>query len=154
MNKNECKILIYHFLKWNIFPYFGYYFNECKKYLLFNASYLSLIFKILVMVQNELRLIDLTVEQLRSLLKENVTITSPSLKDADEIGGIDLAKRVTKLSFKTIYQLTSKRKIPFFKKGKFLYFSKTELENWIRSGKKQTITDIQEAASQYLLKKR
>lgn len=108
------------------------------------------------MVQNELRLIDLTVEQLRALLKENLSFATPDaqIKDEDEIGGIDLASAVTKLSFKTIYQLTSKRKIPFFKKGKILYFSKKELENWIRSGKKQTVSEIEQAATSYLLRKR
>ncbi|HAO09480.1 MAG TPA: hypothetical protein DCQ50_21410 [Chryseobacterium sp.] len=107
------------------------------------------------MVQNELRLIDLTVEQLRALLKENISIPAPATAQLeDEIGGIELAKSVTKLSFKTIYQLTSKRMIPFFKKGKFLYFSRKELETWIRSGKKQTVSEIEQAASAYLLKKR
>lgn len=107
------------------------------------------------MVQNELRLIDLTVEQLRALLKENISFAAPvTAKPENDIGGIELAKSVTKLSFKTIYQLTSRRMIPFFKKGKFLYFSRTELEGWIKSGKKQTIAEIESAATNYLLKKR
>ena len=107
------------------------------------------------MVQNELRLIDLTVEQLRSLLKESLPAAVPAIvKEEDDIGGIALAKDVTKLSFKTIYQLTSKRMIPFFKKGKLLYFSRKELEDWIRTGKRKTVTEIENEAHNYLITKK
>ncbi|HAO06107.1 MAG TPA: hypothetical protein DCQ50_03755 [Chryseobacterium sp.] len=108
------------------------------------------------MVQNELRLIDLTVEQLRTVLQESLPVAVPpkQLNVEDDIGGIGLAKEIRKLSFKTIYQLTSKRRIPFFKKGKLLYFCRKELENWIRSGKRQTITEIENEAANHLVTKR
>ncbi len=34
----------------------------------------------------------------------------------------------------TIYNKTSKGEIPFFKKGKSLYFSPEEIENWVQEG--------------------
>lgn len=33
-----------------------------------------------------------------------------------------------------IYQLTSKEKIPFIKKGKLVYFVPQEIENWVLEG--------------------
>ncbi|HOZ51409.1 MAG TPA: helix-turn-helix domain-containing protein [Chitinophagaceae bacterium] len=43
----------------------------------------------------------------------------------------------------TIYSLTSKRKIPFIKKGKKLYFKKADLEVWLNEGKKKTTFEIE-----------
>jgi predicted DNA-binding transcriptional regulator AlpA len=61
---------------------------------------------------------------------------------ASEYGDIALAEEITGLARQTIYQLVSKRKIPFMKKSKKLYFSRTELLNWIKSGKKRTVDEI------------
>jgi hypothetical protein len=104
------------------------------------------------MVNNSSRIIDLTVEELKIILKENISDSSLLFKakqEEDEIGGIELARQITKLSFKTIYQLTSQRKIPFFKKGKILYFSRCDLEQWIKSGKQATEQDIADKAVSY-----
>lgn len=35
----------------------------------------------------------------------------------------------------TLYQLTSKRQIPFFKKGKKLFFYQDELDSWVKEGR-------------------
>jgi excisionase family DNA binding protein len=107
------------------------------------------------MITDNARIIDMTVEELKIILKENISDSSFLLKekqDEDEIGGMELARQVTKLSFKTIYQLTSQRKIPFFKKGKILYFSRSELEQWIKSGKQTTMQDIADKAAAYSYK--
>lgn len=69
------------------------------------------------MISNNSRIIDLTVEELKIILKENTSENSSLLnkkQEEDEIGGMELARQLTKLSYKTIYQLTSQRKIPFF----------------------------------------
>jgi len=68
----------------------------------------------------------------------------PSLPNQDEIGMIDLAMRVTGLAKQTIYAKASQRKIPHFKRGKFLYFSANSLRNWIMEGKQLTRTEILE----------
>ena len=36
----------------------------------------------------------------------------------------------------SLYQLTSKKKIPFFKRGKHLFFYQDQLDQWIKSGDK------------------
>lgn len=46
------------------------------------------------------------------------------------------------LSYQTLYQFTSSRTIPFFKKGKKLYFSKEELLKWLEDGRKKSKQQI------------
>jgi predicted DNA-binding transcriptional regulator AlpA len=63
---------------------------------------------------------------------------NPQKENEEDIGGISLAEHVTGLATPTIYALVSKSKIPYMKRGKKLYFSKTELIAWIRSGKNKS----------------
>lgn len=42
----------------------------------------------------------------------------------------------------TLYALTSRREIPFCKKGKHLFFFKDELIAWLQSGRQQTLAEI------------
>jgi len=51
----------------------------------------------------------------------------------------------------SIYGLVQKNKIPYHKKGK-LFFLKSEIMEWLKSGKKTTSHDIQKRADEYLLK--
>ncbi len=42
-----------------------------------------------------------------------------------------------KMKISTLYQLTHKRKIPFIKKGKTMYFKKDEIDKWLSEGKQE-----------------
>lgn len=57
------------------------------------------------------------------------------------------------LSVPTIYGLVSRSEIPVCKKGKRLYFSKQEIQDWIKSGRKKTISDIENEADGYIRNK-
>lgn len=46
-----------------------------------------------------------------------------------------------KLSVPTIYSKVSKGELPYMKASKRLYFSKTELQEYIKSGRKKTSTE-------------
>ena len=61
---------------------------------------------------------------------------------ADEIGGVDLAVKVTGKAKATIYSKCHDRTIPHWKQGKQLYFSRNELTEWLRSGKRKTVSEI------------
>ena len=50
----------------------------------------------------------------------------------------------------SIYGLVQKNKIPYHKKGK-LFFLKSEIMEWLKSGKKDTSEDIKKKADEYLL---
>ena len=51
----------------------------------------------------------------------------------------------------SIYGLVHKNAIPYHKKGK-LYFLKSEIIDWIKSGKRETKASLQQKADEYLLK--
>lgn len=51
----------------------------------------------------------------------------------------------------SIYGLVQKNKIPYHKKGK-LFFLKSEIIEWMKSGKKATSDDIKRRADEYLIK--
>jgi len=67
----------------------------------------------------------------------------------DEIGGIHLAIEITGLAKPTIYGLVSERKIPHSKQGKRLYFSRQELLDWLKQGKRKTQAEIAIEAENY-----
>lgn len=71
------------------------------------------------------------VDNLTSLFSSLPTITSP-----DEVGGIDLATEITRLSTARIYTLVSQRKIPHKKKGNRLTFRRSELLIWLDEGQR------------------
>ncbi|QCR24493.1 helix-turn-helix domain-containing protein [Pontibacter sp. SGAir0037] len=52
------------------------------------------------------------------------------------------------LSVATLYTKVSCRDIPYSKRGKRLYFRKSELEDWVRQGRKKTVSEIQQEAVQ------
>ena len=51
-----------------------------------------------------------------------------------KIGGIELAVEVTGLAKPTIYSMTSKDTIPYFKRGGKLYFNREKLISWLEEG--------------------
>jgi excisionase family DNA binding protein len=74
--------------------------------------------------------------------------------ESEEIGGIDLAIEITGLAKPTIYSLVSERKIPHSKQGKRLYFSRQDLLEWIKNGKRKTQTEIAIEAENYRQKEK
>ena len=78
------------------------------------------------------------VETLEQLLKSQQNPSAPS----DRPMSITEAAKFLNLSVPTLYGFVSKRTIPFSKGGKRLYFSEAELTTWVKSGRKQTCTEI------------
>ena len=54
------------------------------------------------------------------------------------------------LSVPTIYSKVSKRELPCMKRGKRLYFSSTELKEYIKDGRKKSNSEIEQEAETYL----
>tara|TARA_R110002096_G_scaffold279416_2_gene473603 strand:- start:2831 stop:3178 length:348 start_codon:yes stop_codon:yes gene_type:complete len=63
---------------------------------------------------------------------------------------IQEAAKFLNLSVPTMYSKVSKRELPCMKRGKRLYFSSTELTNYIKSGRKKSNTEIDREAKAYL----
>lgn len=57
---------------------------------------------------------------------------------------IEEAAEIVNLSKNTIYGMVSKREIPFYKRGKKLYFKSGELQEWIGSQKVQTVQEMKD----------
>lgn len=54
----------------------------------------------------------------------------------------------------TIYGYIHRRIIPFHKQSKKLYFLKSEIDNWLRSGRRSTMEEMVRDAEKHLRKRR
>jgi excisionase family DNA binding protein len=64
---------------------------------------------------------------------------------------IDELAKLISLTKGSIYGLVHKNDIPYHKKGK-LYFLKSEILDWIKSGKRETKSSLHEKADEYIIK--
>lgn len=91
-------------------------------------------------------------EFLKSAIKEIIGEDLKKLKsDLPDILNIREAAAFLKLKITTLYEKTSQKIIPHFKKGNKLYFNRIELEEWIKKGKVKTRTETEGEAATYLL---
>lgn len=104
-------------------------------------------------------LITLSEKELEELISASVQnalqeffSNAPFLNQNSQIGGIELAERVTGLTKSTIYGLVSKRQIPHKKRGRRLYFLETELTDWIKQHHRKTVYEIEQEAADYFTK--
>jgi excisionase family DNA binding protein len=92
--------------------------------------------KIIVIEKNDL-------EQLIQDVVKNALNQSALKKEYPNLFlDISEAAAYLKIAKQTLYGLTSSRMIPYFKKGKRLYFRRTELDHWLMDGKKATQSEI------------
>jgi len=54
----------------------------------------------------------------------------------------------------TVYGWVHQRVIPYHRKGKKLYFLKSEIDTWLKSGRKKTSAEIEAESQDYTTKKR
>lgn len=83
--------------------------------------------------------LSLRIENIERILKDH----SKEGKIVDnDLLSINEASILLKLSVATIYSKVCRNEIPVNKQGKRLYFYRTELLNWIKSGRIKTIEEI------------
>lgn len=63
-------------------------------------------------------------------------------QNSDKPLNIDEASDYLGIPKSTIYTLTSRQEIPFYKKGRQLFFFKEELKDWLKTGRQCTIAEI------------
>lgn len=90
-----------------------------------------------------------TTDDIRAVVQQELSAFFASNKfqpqpEQDEIGGVELAARVTGLAIPTIYTKAHRRELPYSKPegSKKLVFSKRDLETWLRTGKRKTVAEI------------
>lgn len=84
---------------------------------------------------------------LRKILSVQKQETHP---EPDPLLTIQQAAEFLKLSVPTIYSLVSRSEIPVSKKTKRLYFSRKELTDWIKTGRRKTISEVEAEADSFL----
>lgn len=50
----------------------------------------------------------------------------------------------------TVYGQVAEQKIPHHKRGKRIYFLKSEIDDWLKAGRKKTTEEIKAEAAQYV----
>lgn len=92
-------------------------------------------------------------DKLASIEQLLIEVNHPSA-ELDELLTISAAAKFLNLSVPTLYGKVSRKEIPVNKQGKRLYFYKAELANWIKAGRKKTMSEIRQEADNYLSSKR
>ena len=88
---------------------------------------------------NYFELFDRQLTEIRQQNQEILARLAATSSAPDEVGGLALAKQITRLSEARIYTLVSKRLIPHKKRGNRLTFRRSELLDWLDKGNRETI---------------
>jgi len=79
----------------------------------------------------------------KSVLKALEKHKVQKVEQRDNFLSIEQASNYLQLAQNTLYGFTSKRKIPFIKKGKKLYFKEADLDKWLETGRKKTKDELE-----------
>ena len=131
----------------------GYNINASMR----EHNYLLLMAKLTKSIdKSDTRLIDVTLEELQQLIEHTVqTCLNSSLPkeqptDIDELLTIEEAAKFLSLAKSTLYGLTANGKLPFMKRSKRLYFSKSELMEYLKAGRTKGLKELDQEAEEYL----
>jgi excisionase family DNA binding protein len=85
----------------------------------------------------------------------NKYINTMTFEPKDDSGVFDMKETAAylKISKATLYGMTSKRILPYYKHGHRIYFRKNELDDWINKGRVKTQEEIEAEASNYIYRK-
>lgn len=92
------------------------------------------------------------IESLLQDLKQSPHVQQAS--ETDELLTVQDTAKFLSLSVPTVYGLISKGELPVMKRSKRCYFSKVELVNYLKQGRKKTALEIAAAADNYLTSKK
>lgn len=102
-------------------------------------------------------LISLPVEEFQSLIVDCVKSClqhnrqeQPPTEQPEQLLTIQEAANFLSLTVPTMYSKVSKGQLPVMKRSKRLYFSRTELLEYLKEGRKMSNAEIEEEANNYL----
>ena len=94
-----------------------------------------------------------SIEDLILDLKHYPKKQKPALYDEVWLDLNDLIKYDPEKRTKpTWYSKISRNEVPYYKRGKKVYFLKSEIDEWLRQGKCKSNSEIEEESSSYLLR--
>ena len=102
---------------------------------------------------------EIIIEKLIAIERRLISVESkidykPKTTGITEIMTLKQLSDYSSLSKSLIYKLTSSREIPHSKRGKRLYFSKLEIDEWLLKQKIKTIDEIQNEVDNYLVRRK
>lgn len=108
---------------------------------------------------NKTVLISLPIEDLQtviidcvnSCLRNNKQESKAPTDQPEQLLTIQEAAEFLSLTVPTMYSKVSKREIPVMKRSKRLYFSRTELLEYLKDGRKKSNAEIEQEAKAFLL---
>jgi excisionase family DNA binding protein len=80
--------------------------------------------------------------KLLEVLERIEMVMNTHLKESKEVLSVNEAAEFLNLETSYLYQLTSKRLIPFYRPGRKLYFKKSDLIDWITLHRQSTVDEI------------
>lgn len=89
-----------------------------------------------------------TIDTLANMLQK--ILSNQKLDDEDELLSITEAAHFLKLAVPTLYAHVAQSTIPYFKPAKQLYFSKSELTDWVKNSRKKTKSELEIETDSYL----
>ena len=90
-----------------------------------------------------------SIENLLLDLKHNPKTVEPT-EQPEQLLTIQEAAEFLSLTVPTMYSKVSKGELPVMKRGKRLYFSRTELLEYLKGGRKKSNAEIEAEAKAYL----
>ncbi|MEN2282219.1 helix-turn-helix domain-containing protein [Algoriphagus sp. SE2] len=93
-------------------------------------------------------------ERVTARILKAVQNNNSSTANPEQLLTIQEAANFLNLTVPTIYSKVSKGELPVMKRGKRLYFSSTELMNYLKQGRKKSFTEIEKEAELYLSNKK
>ena len=94
------------------------------------------------------------IERLLYEIKSGKQVDNVPVVYANEMMNVQQVAEYLTLSVQTIYGLVHKMEIPNSKRGKRLYFKRSEIDEWIRQSRRKTRVEIEQEATNYLLRSR
>lgn len=95
-----------------------------------------------------------SIERLLIEIKTCPRIENVPTGNGNELMNVQQVAEYLSLTVQTIYGFVHKMKIPNFKRGKRLYFKRSEIDDWIGQSRRKTMAEIELEASTYLVRKR
>ena len=91
------------------------------------------------------------IDCVNSCLKNSEQESKTPADQPEQLLTIQEAAEFLSLTVPTMYSKVSKGELPVMKRGKRLYFSRTELLEYVKTGRKKSNAEIEQEAKAYLL---
>ncbi len=106
-------------------------------------------------MKNPFEIIDERLSNIESLLldiKHKPVRQTPNAESEDQLLNVQETAKFLDLTVPTIYSKASRGELPFMKRSKRIYFSKKDLMDYLREGRRKTSDELSRAAEEHLIK--